>query len=628
MNRTHLVRQAQKLQFLPVLLLLLSLFAWTTAHAQITPLADSYISSADPTTNYGANTLLYVDGATETTYIQFNLGSIPSGASLSQASLKLYVNSVTKSGSFNVNYVTSAWEESTIDYSKAPTQGKTIASNVAVTTEDKNEYILVNVTSAVEAWLSGSEANNGIALVANSTFNATFDSKENTGTSHPAELDIVFAPGSGGGTITKVTAGTDLTGGGSSGNVTLNLNTAKVPLLAANNTFTGNNSFGGTGGFPIFAQTSAASGTAVQGRELATSGNSNGVYGSTQDPTGSGVWGYNSGSPVGQSALGIGVNGISASGIGVAGDGSFAGVYGQTNGGVNLFNQYGGVAGVYGVSFAYGNNNAVGVEGVGYTAPAGSEENGGIGVLAFGGSSDSTLQNQSGGDGIDSYGGFGASGPGGVGADGAGGRFFGGLGTSNGDGIDVTAGSGVAAFFVGDVVVSGTVQKSGGAFKIDDPLDPANKYLYHSFVESPDMKNIYDGLATLDANGESVIQMPQWFGVLNRDFRYQLTCIGGFAPVYIAEELANNQFKIGGGRAGMRVSWQITGIRQDVWANAHRIPVEEEKEVRLKGFYIHPELYGAPPEKQIEYARHPQQMKRMQENRQQKEERQAARTAQ
>jgi hypothetical protein len=54
----------------------------------------------------------------------------------------------------------------------------------------------------------------------------------------------------------------------------------------------------------------------------------------------------------------------------------------------------------------------------------------------------------------------------------------------------------------------------------------------------------------------------------------------------------------------------IPGIRQDAWANAHRIPVEE-KEDRLKGFYIHPELYGAPPEQQIEWARHPQTMKKI-----------------
>ena len=59
----------------------------------------------------------------------------------------------------------------------------------------------------------------------------------------------------------------------------------------------------------------------------------------------------------------------------------------------------------------------------------------------------------------------------------------------------------------------------------------------------------------------------------------------------------------------MEVSWQVTGIRQDAWANAHRIPVEEEKNARERGYYLHPELYGAPEEKQIEWARNPQRMK-------------------
>jgi hypothetical protein len=117
----------------------------------------------------------------------------------------------------------------------------------------------------------------------------------------------------------------------------------------------------------------------------------------------------------------------------------------------------------------------------------------------------------------------------------------------------------------------------------------------------------------LDANGEAVVALPDWFGAINRDFRYQLTCIGGFAPVYIAEEIANNQFKIAGGKSGMKISWQVTGIRQDAWANAHRIPVEVEKSERERGYYIHPELYGAPEEKGIEWARHPQLMKRMRE---------------
>jgi hypothetical protein len=292
MNRTHFVLRARKLQFLPVLLLFLSLFAWTAAHAQIAPLGDSYINTADPTTNFGSKTLLDVDGASQTAYIQFNLASIPSTASVSQATLKLYVNAVTTAGSFNVDYVNAAWSEGKIDASNAPALGKAIASNVSVTTADKNQYILVDVTSAVQAWLSGSETNNGLALVANSSFNATFDSKENTTTSHPAELDIAFAGGdgtitgittasgsgltgggtsgtlnlsltdactskqvlqwsgsawtcsnAGTGTITGVTAGLDLTGGGGSGNVTLNLDTTKVPLLTSTNAFTGANSF-------------------------------------------------------------------------------------------------------------------------------------------------------------------------------------------------------------------------------------------------------------------------------------------------------------------------------------------------------------------------------------------------
>ena len=83
------------------LVLFLGLFFWVGAHAQITPLGDSYTNSSAPTVNYGAKTLLDVDGATQTTYIQFDLASIPSGASVSQATLKLYVNGVTTAGSFN-----------------------------------------------------------------------------------------------------------------------------------------------------------------------------------------------------------------------------------------------------------------------------------------------------------------------------------------------------------------------------------------------------------------------------------------------------------------------------------------------------------------------------------------------
>jgi hypothetical protein len=160
--------------------------------------------------------------------------------------------------------------------------------------------------------------------------------------------------------------------------------------------------------------------------------------------------------------------------------------------------------------------------------------------------------------------------------------------------------------------VHGTITKGGGSFKIDHPLDPANKYLSHSFVESPDMMNIYNGNVKLDAHGEAVIQLPDWFDALNRDFRYQLTAIGAPGPnLYVAEEVTNNHFRIAGGKPGMKVSWQVTGVRQDAWANAHRIPVEEEKPVAERGYYLHPELFGQPKEKGIDWVGQPKQMSQM-----------------
>jgi hypothetical protein len=146
----------------------------------------------------------------------------------------------------------------------------------------------------------------------------------------------------------------------------------------------------------------------------------------------------------------------------------------------------------------------------------------------------------------------------------------------------------------GNLFVNGTVSKNGGTFKIDHPLDPAGKFLYHSFVESPDMMNIYNGVITLDSKGQAWITMPDWFEALNMDFRYQLTAIGRPAPnLYIAREISGNRFKISGGRANGKVSWQVTGIRHDAWADAHRVQVEEVKSPSEQGTYLSPELFGA-----------------------------------
>lgn len=166
--------------------------------------------------------------------------------------------------------------------------------------------------------------------------------------------------------------------------------------------------------------------------------------------------------------------------------------------------------------------------------------------------------------------------------------------TSGSIGIKTNPGDQPAADLdvIGDVRITGNLSKGSGSFTIDHPLDPQNKLLSHSFVESPDMMNVYNGNVSLDANGEAWIELPEWFSVLNKDFRYQLTAIGGFAPIYIAEKIEGNRFKIAGGNPSLEVSWQVTGIRNDPYAQAHRIQVEKEKSASERGSYLHPDAYG------------------------------------
>jgi hypothetical protein len=132
-------------------------------------------------------------------------------------------------------------------------------------------------------------------------------------------------------------------------------------------------------------------------------------------------------------------------------------------------------------------------------------------------------------------------------------------------------------------------------------LDPANKYLYHSFVESPDMMDIYNGNVTTDASGEAIVTLPDWFQPLNRDFRYQLTPIGQFAQAMVSSEIKDNTFVIKTDKPNVKVSWQVTGIRQDPYANAHRIPVEQDKPANEQGKYLYPKEYGQPESKGIDY---------------------------
>jgi len=175
--------------------------------------------------------------------------------------------------------------------------------------------------------------------------------------------------------------------------------------------------------------------------------------------------------------------------------------------------------------------------------------------------------------------------------------------------------SGFAGQFSGNVNITGTLTGAAENLRIDHPLDPAGKYLYHASVESSEMMNIYTGNAVLDESGAGVVQLPAWFEALNTDFRYQLTAVGGPGPgLYVAQEIQNHSFRIAGGTPGLKVSWQVTGVRQDAYARTNPLTVEVEKSERERGYYIHPQLFGQPPAQSIEWVQHPLQMKRAEQS--------------
>jgi hypothetical protein len=187
----------------------------------------------------------------------------------------------------------------------------------------------------------------------------------------------------------------------------------------------------------------------------------------------------------------------------------------------------------------------------------------------------------------------------------------------NGIGVLGAAPNGIfSGLFTGRVRVVGFLEKAGGGFKIDHPLDASNKYLNHSFVESSTMKNLYDGVATLDSDGAATVELPEWCDALNTDFRYQLTPVGGPAPdLHVAQEISSNRFGIAGGPPGAKVCWQVTGVRKDLWAQANPLVVEEEKADAERGSFLHPELHDQPEDRSFMQALFPEMTRRMRDQR-------------
>ncbi|MGD9526644.1 MAG: hypothetical protein AB7V44_07630 [Pseudonocardia sp.] len=147
-------------------------------------------------------------------------------------------------------------------------------------------------------------------------------------------------------------------------------------------------------------------------------------------------------------------------------------------------------------------------------------------------------------------------------------------------------------FLKGQVSVTGFLHKGGGGFLIDHPLAPGDRYLSHSFVESPDMANLYTGVVVTDDDGRATVSLPDYFEALNRDHRFQLTTIGALALATVEGGVMDNAFTVRTDKPGVTVSWQVTGVRQDPWAEANRVVVERDKPADERSRFLHPELYG------------------------------------
>jgi trimeric autotransporter adhesin len=331
-----------------------------------------------------------------------------------------------------------------------------------------------------------------------------------------------------------------------------------------------NTGFGGT----AFRVVNTAAGvTAIEGRASATSTTSTtGVRGRSSSPNGRGVIGSvnaTSGSTYGVWGVSSSTEGRGVYGFAENASGFSYGVYGRANSGI-------GVAGESPTIGVWGRATRTSGLTIGVQGSASSP--GGAGVWAVATSTS---------------------------------------GVNYGINARTQSSVGYAGYFEGRVHVTGNLSKGGGSFEIDHPLNPETMILRHSFVESPDMMNVYNGNIITNAAGEAIVHLPDYFEALNRDFRYQLTVIGEFAQAIIAEKLSGNRFTIRTDKPNVEVSWQVTGIRKDRWAEENRIVVEELKSPELRDFYLHPQVYGQPTTRSIEWGRNPEGMRQMEETIQQ-----------
>jgi hypothetical protein len=357
------------------------------------------------------------------------------------------------------------------------------------------------------------------------------------------------------GTITGVTAGSDLTGGGTSGSVTLNVDTTKVPLLSAGNIFTNSNTFNANSGGPILALNNTGTGDGI---DLAAQGGTGvNVVGSVYgvQATGTTDGGYFTGT----GTSGIGVYGLSTSSTGDY----VGGVLGVTS------SSEPDAFGVEGAAPAT-SGTPLGVYGWGYNLFS-------IGVWGQNGSESGTGTSFTGriGSGVWGDGGTVSTNVGVTGTvdDGTAGYFI----NNSPDGYDTLlaeAESGASAPFVAIDDATGGIcyidanadLNCSGTKNAVVPVDGGARTVALSAIESP--KNWFEDFGSAQlVNGAAVVALDSEFTqTVNTTEEYQvfLTPYGDCRGLYVWNRTANSfeVHELGGGSASVNFGYRITALRR------------------------------------------------------------------
>ena len=176
-----------------VMLMVITLSFISSVYADGVLKDDTYTQTGTPNQNFGTNANLRVASGVNS-YLRFDLSNLPPGTSandVAKVTLRLWVNTVTTPGSFDIRRITGVWNESTLTSNTAPSLGSLEISAVTITAQDVDSFVTVDLTPLVKDWINGIVPNNGLAIVANAVnTNIRFDSKENGQTSHESRLEI------------------------------------------------------------------------------------------------------------------------------------------------------------------------------------------------------------------------------------------------------------------------------------------------------------------------------------------------------------------------------------------------------------------------------------------------------